>query len=149
MVRTETRVLVVDDDRRLAETLARQLRGRGYDVTTAYNIGDAKIVIESLEPDVLLSDLEIGPELGTELLMWADSHDFGPCCILMTGTPGFTMPSRLRHVPLLAKPFRMDELVELIDARGVSDVLAATLASEQLLNDAHNPGDRPNVPLGV
>jgi CheY-like chemotaxis protein len=61
-------VLVVDDEKVIADTLSVILRRSGYTVMTAYNGEHAMELAELAGPDLLLSDVMMGPGMdGTEL----------------------------------------------------------------------------------
>ena len=51
------RLLLVDDNKRLAELTADQLRARGFCPDIALTIDDAKLAILSAEYDLLILDL--------------------------------------------------------------------------------------------
>lgn len=53
------RVLVVDDERQFAETLAERLRTRGMEVHTAYDGASAVEAVRQTHPDVVLLDLSM------------------------------------------------------------------------------------------
>ena len=78
------RVLVVDDDRDFADSLAEILESHGYRATTAYSGVAALRDIESFDPHVALIDMRLGAERGSELIerMRAQRPDL--VCILMT-----------------------------------------------------------------
>ncbi len=54
---TRPRVLVVDDDRAVRESLRRSLEFNGYDVTLASDGAEALVVLGSLHPDVVVMDV--------------------------------------------------------------------------------------------
>ena len=56
------RVLIADDNRDAAESLATLLRMDGHDVTVVYNGGDALAAFSSMQPEVALLDIDM-PEL--------------------------------------------------------------------------------------
>jgi CheY-like chemotaxis protein len=60
------RVLIVDDERVIADTLALILRSRGFTVDTAYSGEDAVQLAEAMRPDVLISDVVMGPMSGVD-----------------------------------------------------------------------------------
>jgi CheY-like chemotaxis protein len=62
------RVLIVDDDAFLRDSLSQILAGSGYVVRTASNATDALVEIVQELPDVLLSDLNMPGLSGFELL---------------------------------------------------------------------------------
>ncbi len=62
------RILVVDDDEAVRETLVMVLRSEGYDVNTAMHGFDALLQIKRTLPSVLISDLNMPQMSGFELL---------------------------------------------------------------------------------
>jgi CheY-like chemotaxis protein len=61
-------VLVVDDERVIADTLSVILRRSGFSVMTAYDGETALELAAGIAPDLLLSDVMMGPGIdGTEL----------------------------------------------------------------------------------
>lgn len=63
-------VLIVDDERVIADTLAVILSRNGFRTMTAYNGEDALRLAETHPPDLLLSDMMMGPGInGAELAM--------------------------------------------------------------------------------
>jgi len=53
------KILIVDDEADINETVAAMLRSRGYDVITAFDGGEGLIKAKSEKPDVILLDLEM------------------------------------------------------------------------------------------
>jgi DNA-binding response OmpR family regulator len=64
---TLTRVLVVDDERLIADTVAAILNLHGYDAFTAYSPNDALKLSERFRPDVLLTDVMMPDMNGIDL----------------------------------------------------------------------------------
>jgi PAS domain S-box-containing protein len=79
------RLLVVDDDRDFAESLAEVLASLGYDVVTAYDHASALACAKRHRPDVAIVDVKLGHASGVDLLnpLRADCPDVQ--CIMMTG----------------------------------------------------------------
>ena len=66
----EPTVLIVDDERVITDTLAIILAKNGFAPITAYNGEDALRLAQEHPPDLLLSDVMMGPGIdGTELAM--------------------------------------------------------------------------------
>ncbi len=57
-----TRILVVDDDRRIAATLRRALSYAGYEVEVAYDGLDALVAARASDPDLIILDVML-PEI--------------------------------------------------------------------------------------
>ncbi|MGH6929822.1 MAG: response regulator, partial [Dongiaceae bacterium] len=64
----DRRVLVVDDDVDLAESLRDILESRDYKVAVAHDIAGAQATAKTFEPDVALLDVNLGRENGLTLI---------------------------------------------------------------------------------
>ena len=64
------RVLVVDDERMIADTLVRILNTAGFDAHGAYSGEDAIEVAGTLKPNVLVSDVVMGGMSGIEVAIY-------------------------------------------------------------------------------
>ena len=108
------RVLVVEDDARVREAVARALRFEGYDVHTANDGNDALLCVDELAPDVVVLD------------------------VLMPGTDGLAVCRILRDrgnsVPVLMLTARheVSDRVAGLDA-GADDYLVKPFALDELL----------------
>ena len=60
-------ILVVEDDDRLRERLARYLSGEGFRVTTASDAADARSKLRSIDPDLMVLDVMMLGETGLDL----------------------------------------------------------------------------------
>ncbi len=60
-------ILVVEDDARLRERLARYLSGEGFRVTTAGDAADARAKLRAIDPDLMVLDVMMAGESGLEL----------------------------------------------------------------------------------
>lgn len=125
-----TRILVVDDEPRLASALAALLRSCGHDVTEAHGGKRACELIDTQPFDLALLDLRM-PEIDGFSVM-AHLGNQQPDCgtVVISGESSFTAVSRaLRRGALdyIRKPFDPEELVATI--KGVVD--------KQLLLKAH------------
>jgi len=67
--RTRLRVLVVDDERLIAETVAAILNANGFEAQDAYNGEQALAAARSFQPDIVLSDVLMPKMSGVELGM--------------------------------------------------------------------------------
>ncbi len=65
---SKTRILVVDDDVTVRDTISRLLQEEGYQVTTAVDGFDALLNLQEEVPDLILSDLNMPQMSGFELL---------------------------------------------------------------------------------
>ncbi len=115
--RARPRVLVVDDEAGILETLQILLRNEGFDPVVADSGKAALEKIESTAPDIVLSDVRMPGIGGVEVLTVARAHDPNMPVILMTAQA--TLQSAMQAVNegafyYIQKPFRNDELVAIL-----------------------------------
>lgn len=103
-------ILVVDDDTVMLEALAEYLTLEGYDPVTTHSVAAAKVLIDAVRIDLLLSDVEMQPEDGPSLGRWVQAmHPKEFPIIFMSGL------APVPNYPFLAKPFRLETLKDLIE----------------------------------
>ncbi len=107
------RVLVVDDDLVLLRSVARALRAKGFDVSTATDGWDAVRQVNERKFDAVLSDIAMPNLDGIELLRQVREHDLQVPVVLFTGEP--TVSSAVRAIEYgafhyLTKPATLDEI---------------------------------------
>ncbi|MEM9601007.1 MAG: response regulator transcription factor [Pseudomonadota bacterium] len=116
--RSDTHVLVIDDDDRIRDLLARYLGRAGYRVSTARDAADARAKMEGLSYDLLIVDVMMPGEDGVALVADLRSHLDIPMILLTAlGDPAH----RIRGLKAgaddyLAKPFEPEELLLRMDA---------------------------------
>jgi two-component system NtrC family sensor kinase len=69
-------LLYVDDEETIGRAVARWFERRGHVVHQARSLFDARVILESADPDAIFIDVWLGTESGFELLAWID--DFRP-----------------------------------------------------------------------
>ena len=126
-------VLLVDDDTRFAERLARRLTKEGHDVQHAATGATAERMLKEGSPDVLLLDLMLPDMGGLELLEKAASRETSPTTLVMTAHASVSTAveaMRLGALDYLTKPIDLDALLlklkhagELIGLRSDLDYL--------------------------
>ena len=79
------RIIIIDDERRMCESLSALLTGDGYEVETYQNSHDAAIAIADKKVDLVISDIKMPGMDGIELLRRVKQVDAGIPVILMTG----------------------------------------------------------------
>ena len=62
------KILVVDDDKDIVETISGRLRREGYEVAVAYDGEEALLKVKEADPDVVLLDLMMPKLNGFEVL---------------------------------------------------------------------------------
>jgi two-component system phosphate regulon response regulator OmpR len=106
-------ILVVDDDRRLRELIARYLGEQGYHVVTAVDAADARAKLKGLAFDLLVLDIMMPGENGLELTAGLRSESDVPILLLTARTEVEDRIAGFEHGAddYLTKPFEPKELV--------------------------------------
>lgn len=107
-------LLLVDDDRRVLESMADWLRGQGYDLDTATRYIDALERLRGKSYDLVLADVRLGDGDGFDLLEQCRRNWPAMQVILLTGygTPdGAIEAIRAGAFDYLTKPLIDDELL--------------------------------------
>ena len=110
-------VLVVDDERVIAETLAVILSQSGFTAMTAHNAESALELARVIPPQLLLSDVMMGPGMdGTELAITM-TNEFPDCKVLLFSGHASTMDLLAKSreqghdFTLLTKPVHPSDLL--------------------------------------
>jgi two-component system nitrogen regulation response regulator GlnG len=125
-------VLIVEDDRRLSEILARALERRGHPVRLAGSVAAARAALNQARPSVLLLDIDLPDGTGWELLREGDAVSAPTRVIVMSaGQPARRRMEQFHPFCFLSKPFAIDTLLGLIEQAEVesatgNDGLAAS-----------------------
>jgi CheY-like chemotaxis protein len=123
-------VLIVDDDETIAELLMDLLDSEGYRVIVARDGPTALAAARRERPDMILSDCMMpglsGTQLVNELRRHAATRDIRVALMSSTRPRGFNQPD----VPFLAKPFEIDDLLDLVARCTRAAVYAGPLYGE-------------------
>ncbi len=109
-----TKILVIDDETAILDTLRILLRREGFQVETAVGGQQGVVRMEELRPDVVLSDVRMPNVGGLEVLLAAKELDPSLPVILMTAQA--SLQTAIRAVNegafyYIQKPFANDEMV--------------------------------------
>ena len=115
------RLLFVDDEEGIRETLPLLLQARGFDVRVAASVPEALAEITSHKFDVLLSDLNIGKD-GDGFTVVKAMRRAQPNCVtvLLTGYPAFESALQAIHNEVddyFVKPAELDSLISTIERK--------------------------------
>ncbi len=117
----KTKVLIVEDEQKLARSLALLLQRQGMEVWSAGDIDSAMALAAEVHPDVLVVDWMLKAH--------SDGLDLAECLrrggldcrvIVISGYPSTDLESRLAHLKVdgfLAKPFPPEDLLAMIQPR--------------------------------
>lgn len=113
------KVLIIEDDRKLAVALASGIEAAGYDVFSAASAEEGFFLIHSLQPDLLLLDLTLPHRNGLEVLRQIRSEGVDVRVLILTSHN--TEEDRVEGLnsgadDYLGKPFSFPELVARIRA---------------------------------
>lgn len=109
------KLLIVDDETKFLEAIAKRLRKRGFDVTTATNGADAIAVARKEKFDIALLDLKMpGMDGGEVLRMLKKEHKYLEA-IILTGHGSLESAvelTKLGAFSYLPKPYEIDKLID-------------------------------------
>lgn len=141
---TQPAVLVVEDDASLREALEDALLAAGYNVVTAEDGSKAMLVFERVHVGLVVSDVQMSPMDGWELLSHLRAKHADIPVVLMTAYGSIEQAVQAMRggaVDYLAKPFEVDALLEMVGrhmtADGASDVVAEDPRMREVLSLAH------------
>jgi len=107
-------ILLVDNDPRIAELLAFFLKKRGHTVRTVKSFREARAALAVREPDLMLSDLDLGGERGDEELPKLSREGLLPPTLVVSGYLDAATERALGAIPAvlgtLRKPFDLSTL---------------------------------------
>jgi two-component system response regulator HydG len=117
-----SRILVIDDDQGVRDSMARMLRGAGYAVETAASGEDGVVMAKGNGYDVILSDMRMPGISGLDVLRRLRDQRIDSAFIVMTGfgtVDSAVEAMKLGAVDFVQKPFFRDEL--LMRVKSVAD----------------------------
>ncbi len=119
MTRIRPLLLVVDDDQAIARGLAAELCAAGYDVVTAADGAEARVLLEDREPDLVLTDLAMPRVDGFAVI--AAVRGAGETPVLVLSVRGADS-DKVRALDLgaddyVTKPFSVPELLARVRAQ--------------------------------
>jgi two-component system response regulator HydG len=127
------RVLIIDDDRRHAETVAEVLEAVGYDCTVAFSGLEGARMLEVEDWDVILTDLKMADVDGLAILRKAREQGLDAEVVMITGYGDVkTAVEAIKEgaANYLTKPVDKDELRAIV--KKASEKLDLTRANREL-----------------
>jgi two-component system, response regulator RegA len=115
-------LLIVEDDDRLRERLARALRGRGYETREAGDYDTALAAVREDSPEYMLVDLRIpGGGSGIDLVREVKAVDAATVVVVLTGYGSIATAVeavRLGAAEYLTKPADVDQILAAFNRAG-------------------------------
>lgn len=111
-------ILIIDDDREIASTLQAVLQHAGHRVTLAPNGMEGQRLIESLSPDLVITDMMMPRMGGFPVLEFIRTLAKKPRVIMITANEGGRHKAYAEMLGVddyLRKPFPMEALVESVN----------------------------------
>jgi two-component system response regulator FlrC len=147
---TAATILVVEDDRPLQDALVTTLEAAGFAVLAAGDGGEALKILGATAVDLVVSDVEMQPVNGRELLKRLRERDAAPPVLLMTayGTIDQAVAAmRDGAVDYLVKPFDAEELGQRVRRYVRPSVVPEAVVSPASLPVAADPASRKLLEL--
>ena len=113
---TQARILVVDDDLNMRETLAMMLEMAGFNAAKAEDCLAARELMQSGDFDLVISDIKMPRMNGIELFTWNKQNKNIPT-ILITGFADIIETKEafeMGVLEFLAKPFDNEEIMSAV-----------------------------------
>ncbi len=122
-------ILIVDDESRLRQTLARSLAGHGHRVHQAGSCGEAVSMAGERDYDLICLDINLPDATGWDVLrrLRAEGRDV-PAVVFSAVPPSAARVREFTPLGVLHKPFPMDALLHLV-SKAQSDREDRRLAS--------------------
>jgi two-component system, NtrC family, response regulator HydG len=136
----EYTVLVVDDSVETVELIKRNLEGVGYNVYAENHVQGAVRILESVEIDLVITDLKMPDQNGLQLIRHVMENFKGIGVLVITGFPsiqGAVESIKIGADEYLVKPFTDEELFKAIE-RVISKIKVPKKRDPSKL--AHNYG---------
>ncbi len=112
------RILIIDDEKLIRESLTHLLTGAGYRVEVASRVDDAKVQIGKEVYDLILIDLRLPDGSGIDLMRHIhDQVDYAPLCIMMTAYGSVdTAVEAMKYgaYDYINKPFKSKEILLIV-----------------------------------
>jgi DNA-binding response OmpR family regulator len=141
---THSRILIIEDDRKMSSALVSGLEAAGYEVAAAGSAEEGFFLVHTLRPDLLLLDLTLPQRNGLEVLRQIRKEGIDMRVLILTSHN--TVEDRVEGLrtgadDYLGKPFSFPELTARIDAllrRFLTPAPGPVLVIGDLYIDARN-----------
>ena len=122
------KILVVDDEHLVRWFIDRTFRRSGHEVITAENVQEALAKLSSEAVDLIITDLRMPGQNGTELIGKADIRGKIPQVIVCSAFVTSELKEELdqKGIRVIKKPFMLDELNDAIKSCLGQDVSRST-----------------------
>ncbi len=111
-------ILVLDDDKTFADTLARSFKRKGFESLVACSLKEAISLLQSFQPDYAVIDLKIDQESGLHFLPELAKHSPQTRALILTGYSSISTTVeaiKLGCVNYLCKPANSEEILQALE----------------------------------
>ena len=146
------KILVVDDEENVCQSIKKVLVRRGYNVSHALNVQDAVDLIKEMTFDLVITDMMIPGTSGIELLQIIRDHYPELEVIMITGYASIesaVAATKLGATAYLPKPFTPDELTKVTEHTLSAKVIKAKRKSEQPPTKQNETGADENIDVDM
>lgn len=133
-------ILIVEDDRVYARTIANWLVKNGINARYVLSVAAAKVFLEGHEVDLVLSDFRLNDSNGVELLEWMKAQGYRMPFLIMTGygdIPGAVEAVKKGAADYLPKSVQTEKVLGII--RGLLDRRNRKKVAEQAFYVGKSP----------
>jgi DNA-binding response OmpR family regulator len=119
MVQARSKILIIEDDRKLSAALVSGIEAAGYEVTAATSAEEGFFLVHRLQPDLLLLDLTLPHRNGLDILQQIRKEAIDVRVLVLTSHN--TIEDRVAGLKTgaddyMGKPFSFPELIARIEA---------------------------------
>ena len=150
------RILIVEDDSRMAKTLEEGIAGQGYQVETAGTAEEGFFLVHRFRPDLVVLDLHLPKRSGMEILRQIRSQGMEVKVLILTSqnsTEDRVQGLEAGADDYLGKPFSFPELLarikSLLRRRQVMVVSELVAVADLSLNTNTRVATRAGTPLDL
>lgn len=115
MTENPRKILVIEDNDDLRTVLQDLLSLEGHATSSTSNLADARKVLDSERFDIVIVDHWLEGEASDELVEHMSRAREAPSIIMCSAAPSMVDVANRFHVYHLAKPFELDELLQLTE----------------------------------
>ncbi len=111
------KIVLIEDDREISQTLQSVLLAAGYQVKAASNGNDGQVLIERENPDLVITDMMMPRMGGFPVLEYLRTLEAPPKVIMITANEGGRHKAYAEMLGVsdyLRKPFAMDLLLDAV-----------------------------------
>jgi DNA-binding NtrC family response regulator len=118
--RSKQRVLVVDDEKVVADSYAMILQLENYDARAVYSAEEALAILPAFDPEVVVADIVMAAMSGFDLAIYLAEH-YPSCRVILVSGHSFHEPEVERTIKhgfeFLSKPVHPADLLARLDGQ--------------------------------